>query len=354
MVIVRKKNKMVLFLWEILKDLISDLVKLIITGGVVWSLALFGYYLKRNEMFWHKLIRPSKRVFHCEDIDLEKIEISIDEKVFSNIFTEKEQKQLLTHSTEKKIFNGDMVRLKKVHNNVCYVQKIRYFDFLTTNLIFKPAGSKLLSFKDTFWHMIFDEEFRIRNKLVNRLKAKVAWYGRLKSFNEVLSVDEFANAIATSVVLRDNQDKILIVRRGDKNVISSGIYAVSATGSLRINDLSSQNPFIYAGCREVYEELNLKVELKIKDIIIVKQKYQPVVLLEGKIEQSFNELVEIIKKAKDYNDENTKMFAVPSRKVRGVVRKYKFTDTSTYQLVNKSSAISWFFTKKRDIHKYEI
>ena len=342
------------YLLEILKDLLTDLIKLIITGGVVWGVALFGYYLKRNEMFVHNITRPSKRVFHCVNIDFEKIRICLEKEKFINVFKEEEQKQLLAHSTGKKIFNGDMVRLTKVDNNVCYVQEIKYFDFLTTNLVFKPASSRLLSPKDALWHMLFDEEFRIRNKLENRLKSKVAWYGKLKSFNEVLRVNEFANAIATSVVLRDNKDRILIVRRGDKNVVSSGIFAVSATGSIKVKDLDDKNPFVYAGCREVIEELNLEVKLKVKDIIIVRQKYQPVVLMEGKIEQSFNELVEIIKKAKDYNDENTKMYAVPSKEVRGVVRKYKFTDTSTYQLVNSCSAISWFFTKKRDIHKYEI
>ncbi|MCI8403006.1 MAG: NUDIX hydrolase [Lachnospiraceae bacterium] len=343
-----------LYLCEILKDLLTNLIKVTITGGVLWGVVLLNYYLKRNQLFICKGIKPSNRVFRCMNIAFEEIRIEEDEKKFKNIFDEKEKKQLLAHSAGKKIFDGDMVRLSKVNNNICFVQKIKYFDFLTTNLIFKPASSKLLSPKDALWHMIFDEEFRVRNKLENRLKSKVAWYGKLKSFDAILNVDEFANAIATSVVLRDNQDRILIVKRSNKNAISSGDFAVSATGSLKIEDLEKENPFICAGLREVKEELNLDVPLKITDIIIVKQKYQPVILMEGKIEQNFSELVETIKKAIDYNNENTKIYAVPCKEIRGIARKYKFTDTSIYQLAGTCNALSWFFTKKRNIHKYEL
>ena len=88
---------------------------------------------------------------------------------------------------------------------------IKYFDFLTTNLVYRPASSKLLAPKDALWHMVFDEEFRERNKLENRLKAKVAWYGPLKTFDDVLRVREFANAIAISVILRDKDDNVLVV-----------------------------------------------------------------------------------------------------------------------------------------------
>ncbi|MDD3415863.1 MAG: NUDIX hydrolase [Lachnospiraceae bacterium] len=345
---------MAAYFCEILKELLADVIGIIVTGAVVWCIALISLYLKRNEVFFNKAILPLKRVFRCENVDFDKVKIQVEKNQFKNIFQENEQKQLLAHSTGKKLFNGNMVRLTKIKNNTCYVQEIKYFDFLTTNLVFKPASSKLLSLKDVLWHMIFDEEFRERNKLENRLKSKVAWYGKLKTFDEVLNVDEFANAIAISIVLRDKEDKILIVRRGNKNAISSGTFAVSATGSLAIEDLKEENPFVYAGCREVREELNLEVELVIKDIIVVKQKYQPVVLLEGKVEKSFKELGATIRQAKDNKDENTRLYAVPHRKVRGVARKYKFTDTSTYQLVGNCNAISWFFMRKRDIRRYGI
>ena len=100
--------------------------------------------------------------------------------------------------------------------------------------------------------------------------------------------------------------------------------------------------------------MDLEVKLLIKEIIIVKQKYQPVVLLEGKVDKSFKELKEKIKRAEDYNDENTGLYSVPSKKIKGVVRKYRFTDTSTYQLVGNSNSIGWFFCLKKDIRKYEI
>ena len=77
-------------------------------------------------------------------------------------------------------------------------------------------------------------------------------------------------------------------------------------------------------------------------------------LLEGKVGKEFKELKEEIKRAKDYNDENTSLYSVPSNKIKGVVRKYRFTDTSAYQLVGKSNSIEWFFCLKKDIRKYEI
>lgn len=342
------------YLNEILEDLLADIIGITITGLVVWCAFLISYYLKRNELFFYKGISPFNRVFRCNGIELDKMKIQIIQDKFENIYKEEEQKQLLVHSSGKKLFNGDMVRLFKVEENTCFVQEIKYFDFLTTNLVYRPASSKLLAPKDALWHMMFDEEFRTRTKLENRLKAKVTWYGPLKTFDDVLGVQEFANAIAISVILRDKEDNVLMVRRGGKNAISSGTFAVSATGSLTKEDLIKKNPFVSAGCREVEEELNLRVELLIKEIIIVKQKYQPVVLLEGKVGKEFKELKEEIKRAKDYNDENTSLYSVPSNKIKGVVRKYRFTDTSAYQLVGKSNSIEWFFCLKKDIRKYEI
>lgn len=347
------------YLNEILKDLLANAIGITITGLVVWCIFLLSYYLKRNELFYYKTISPLNRVFRCNGIKFDDMKIEMVQDKFENIYKKEEQKQLLAHSSGKKLFNGDMVRLLKVDKNTCYVQKIKYFDFLTTNLVYRPASSKLLAPKDVLWHMIFDEEFRARNKLENKLKAKVAWYGPLKTFDDVLRVQEFANAIAISVILRDKDDNVLIVRRGRKNAISSGTFAASATGSLTKEDftkkdLTKENPFVLAGCREVKEELDLEVKLLIKEIIIVKQKYQPVVLLEGKVDKSFKELKEKIKRAEDYNDENTGLYSVPSKKIKGVVRKYRFTDTSTYQLVGNSNSIGWFFCLKKDIRKYEI
>ena len=339
---------MVEYLSEILKSILSEVIGITITGVSLWCIVLISYYLKRSELFYYKVIPPLNRVFRCNRIEPDKMKIQIVQDKFKNIYTEEEQKQLLAHSSGKKLFNGDMVRLLKVDKNVCYIQEIRYFDFLTTNLVYRPASSKLLAPKDVLWHMIYDEEFRARNKLENRLKAKVAWYGKLKTFDDVLNVQEFANAIAISIMLRDKDNNVLIVRRGGKNAISSGAFAVSATGSLIMKDLAEENPFVFDGCREV------EVQLVVKEIIIVKQKYQPVVLLEGKVDKSFKELKNHMKCAKDYNDENTSLYAVPSNKIRGVVRKYKFTDTSTYQLVGMSSFMGWFFCPKKDIRKYEI
>lgn len=339
---------------DILKNSFENVFEVFITTGLLWCIAFIGYYAKRHDLFFNQVFSPSDRVLKCEKIDFDHLTVIEDKEKFANIFTEDEQKQLVIHSSGKKLFNGNMVRLKNVNGNSCVVQRVRYFDFLTTNLLFRPAGSKLLSFRDVVWHMVYDEDFRKRNKLENRLKARIAWYGKLDTFDKVLKVDEFANAIAVSVVLYDKQDNVLVVRRGNKNAISSGNFAVSATGSVSLEDLEKVNPFISAGCREVKEELNLDIELNIKELIIVKQKFQPVVLLEGRVEQNFADIVEKIKNAPDYKDENTQIYAVPVKKIRNVVRKYKFTDTSAYQLTGKCSTISWFVTRKKDISEYEL
>lgn len=65
--------------------------------------------------------------------------------------------------------------------------------------------------------------------------------------------------------------------------MSSGVYGVSATGSLEECDLLKPNPFLSCANRELEEELYLSVDLVFTGLVASRQKLQPVALFYGKL-----------------------------------------------------------------------
>ena len=347
------------YLIGILKELFDTAIKFMIAFLFLLLLDIIKYYIKRNRGMLRWVITPYMRVLKSGIVNIENYKIeemdNNNVRAFKSMFESEEQEKLLIHSRSKQLFNGDMIRLCAIENNIIYVQKIKYYDFLTTNLVLFPSNAKLLTPKDSIWHFLYDKEFRECVALENKFKASISWYGKLDSFNSVIKVNKLANAIAISVLISDRNDNLIIAKRGEKNAISSGNYAVTSTGSLDIIDLNSENPFIEAGKREVKEELGFTdIELVIREIIIVKQKLQPVVLMDGRINSEFDEYVTSINCSRDYYNENKSLYLIPREKILGIVKGYRFSDTSIYQLVGNISTKKWLLTLPKNINKYKV
>ena len=99
---------------------------------------------------------------------------------------------------------------------------------------------------------------------------------------------KFANILAVSVLLLDDEDNFIMVKRTGNVKIGTGLYSVSATGSVDVCDLKAKNPIIAAAIREVKEELGYKLkpaDLEFDGLVMGTDKHQPVALVTGRVKR---------------------------------------------------------------------
>jgi hypothetical protein len=165
----------------------------------------------------------------------------------------------------------------------------------------------------------------------------------------LLETPELANVIATSILIQDSTGAIGIVKRGQNVAISSGTFAATSSGSVSIEDLMQEDPIRSCVLRELKEELNIEEELislRMSELIISKQKMQPVALYTGEINVTFEELVGKMKQAEDFSFENQLFLKIPKEKILPFISKRVLTDASAYQLykfaIENGESPSWF------------
>ena len=222
---------------------------------------------------------------------------------------------------------------------------------MTTNLVVKPVSKRKMPFYKALYLNFFDKRNKEFHSLEGKVKSAVLPY-RKKTAEDVLAINELANIITVSVLLEDKDGNVLLVKRGSKVAVSSGMFATACAGSLSEEDYNECNPFISCAKRELKEELNLVCDLHVDKIVISKQKLQPAVLLSGKVNKSFRDLYETMIFASDFNEENQTLFAVPKDKLHSVVMHYQFTDVAAYQLAG--DAEQWLFTPTIKLNKYAL
>lgn len=297
-----------------------------------------------------RFVNPKNRVLVSANL-ISSVQVASKTK-FNRILTEEEQKVILSQDAKRTLFNGDSVRLDDLtEDGTAIISVIGFFDFMTTNLVLKPSSRSKKSAFASLYAALFSDTVKEANKLERRVKASI--YGQPKrNFNDVLQIRELANIIAVSVTIKDCSGRVLIIKRGNKVAISSGNFAVACTGSVTSEDLDSENPFITCAKRELKEELNLDCDLYIDNVIISKQKLQPAVLLSGTIDTLFEDVLETMFTASDFNAENSQLFAVPESKLGAVVKHHQFTDVAAFQLAGK--CVHWITTKQTSILPYEL
>lgn len=319
-------------MFEIISGVLVNVISTFVVAVII--LLTFSIYpiIRRLKSLkeLRKLLHPSNRVFislYTPD------EIIYDQnKIFKSIYTEEEKSRLLSGTGNKNSFDGAAVRLDSISNEKVYLSRAGFYDFLTSNLILKPSSNNIRTLRNEILSVLYDDDYKKLRALENRLKIRVLQCGKLKSFDDVLRVKELANITAVSVFLEDCNDNILLVKRGNKVAVSSGNFAVASSGTVTPEDCGYENPFIACAERELKEELGIQALLKIQQIVISRQKLQPVVLLHGKLQSSFSDLSDIMRKAPDFREENTSVFSVPKKESVYAVRQYQFTDVAAYQI----------------------
>lgn len=340
---------------DIVCGVIINLITILITSIVI----VVAYYAKhvfrgrKSLKDNRRYMKPSDRVirFDGELHSSPKFEV-LDKSKFNRVLTEDEQKYLLSQTVKgKNLTNGKCVRLDSVTDGVFKLSQVRFFDFMTTNLIAMPGNVAVPSLGSQVIDGLTSDVAKEVNRLENRVRTSL--YGqRQDTFEDVLAINELANIVTVSVVLTDCTGRSLIVRRGNKVAVGSGNFATSCAGSVAVDDLTTDNPFLSCAERELKEELNLECKLIMTDLVISKQKLQPAVLFAGTISESFEEVYDKMIHARDFRAENAELFAVPSAALPGAVKNYQFTDVAAFQLAG--GVDDWEGVQKTDIVKYSL
>ena len=98
-------------------------------------------------------------------------------------------------------------------------------------------------------------------------------------------------------------------------------------------DVGAANPFEACARREVHEELGLTVgDLDWVGVIVARQKLQPIVLLTGHLGDTWDNLWPVIQHARDWNQENRALYALPPDRLTTALRRKPFTDAAAYHL----------------------
>lgn len=346
------------FIEAVVDNIVVNIVSNLIVVLAI-TFAAFTYFWVRRSSFVkdiRKLIHPIKRVINS--VIKAPIKYEVSETEFVQVLTDAERDFLVNISKGKNQYNGECVRLDSFSNGTCKVSVVGFFDFLTTNLVYLPSSRKI-SMKDMIIRTLYDGKYKQMKLLEYRVIESVKKYGKCKTFGDVLSVDTLANIVTVSILLEDSRGNVLLVRRGKNVAVSSGMFAVSAAGSVATEDLIYDDPFLHCAMREVKEELNLDIDLKFTDLVISKQKLQPAVLYTGRLSNTFDDVLDKIIKAPDFSAENCALYAVPKTAVQSLLKTYQFTDVSAYQMYmwcnEQTNQLTWLLpTKVCDIVNYEL
>lgn len=339
-------------MYDIMLGVAINLVTAVIMAVITALAYLMVYYFQRSEIMkdLRRFINPKSRVI-VSDTKIRQTEL-LKETTFNRLLTEEEQKKILEQDGKRNLFNGASVRLDSLGTDgTAKVSIIGFFDFMTTNLVVRPASRAKKSALNTLYSNVFSDTTKEAVRLERRVKAAVKGQPT-KTFNDVISIKELANVLTVSVLLEDSTGRVLIVKRGDKVAVSSGNFATSCAGTIAEEDLKEKNCFIACAQRELKEELGLDCKLHIDSLVISKQKLQPAVLLSGRLDNPFESFLDKIKNAEDFNEENSMLFAVPKEELPGIVKKYQFTDVASFQLVPKCTG--WITKFPKSIMQYQL
>lgn len=297
-----------------------------------------------------RFINPSNRVFKSPR-KITRVVVAPTSN-YHPLLTVDQQKLILSQDGKRNLFNGDTVRMDKLsEDGTATLSKVHFFDFMTTNLVVKPASRTKRTALSNLYATLFSDDMKEVLRLERKVKAAVYAYPR-KNFDQIIAVNELANIVTVSVLLRDSTGRYLIVHRGSKVAVSSGSFATSCAGSLAPEDLNEDNPFLACTRRELKEELNIDCDLMIKDLVISKQKLQPAVLISGTIDSTFETLYPTMLQAQDFHEENSELYAIPAPMLPGIVKHYQFTDVAAYQLAG--SAKHWAIRLPVDIQRFKL
>lgn len=277
---------------------------------------------------------PPDRVLVSSDIPLTfDVSPSIQ---YVDVFTPQEREAIIQKYKTPNLFNGNCIRLDSLSNHHAMISPVMFYDFLCCNIV----------------------GFHNRDPLAwNKLSQYISRYGKLDSFDKVIGVRELPNIIGVSTLLHDCNDDFLLVERNTAVSVGSGLFACTSSGSLDETDITSPNPVIGCGVRELLEELNLNCTLSIEGVVIPVQKMQPIALLTGQVFRPWRELLPTMVRGMDFQKENSRVLIVPRDKLLPMISLYAFTDAAAFHIFfeaggtkQKWKALEYAFINVKDYY----
>lgn len=256
---------------------------------------------------------PPNRVLVAESIPQRFVISQTD--TYIDIYTEEERNAIIAKYKTPNLFNGPCVRMDYLVDGLCALSPVMFYDFLCCNIV-----------------GFHNKDVLAWPKLENSLRK----YGKLNTFEKILSVKELPNIIGVSTLIHDVNNEYLLVERNTSVSVGSGLFACTSSGSLDIEDMKHPNPIIGCGLRELEEELNMRCQLFLTGVVMPIQKMQPIALLTGTVGVPFRHILPQMKQGADFKKENTRVLLVPKDKLLSMVSTYSFTDAAAYQIFTEA------------------
>lgn len=237
-------------------------------------------------------------------------------------------------SAYKKVvyFNTRVARLESIETQSDEVEiklsLIDFFDFLVINII-------SFQLEDFIRYLKSEDIYDNLHDIINRLNRYCEVMRQVSDFETLVYKGISSNALAISVLLTDKNGNYLLTQRGGKVGISEKFHSVSATGTVDEIDYHSIEPLKNCVIRELHEELNIDIHsenLQICSIVAGKNKLQPIVIVNGKVERGFDELWNKMKEAEDFTYEVDKLCIVNRELLETILTRKKFTEAVEYHL----------------------
>ncbi len=254
---------------------------------------------------------------------------------FKNFLSYNEIGQLLELYSDgeiEEIYNGTAVRLDVVtvnsHNYTLSISKVEFFDFLTTNMIYYKY--------DTLYEKAKNNRDAL--KVLAKVRDRIFSANNPNSFNNIIKNKYLANIIAVSILVEDSEANVGLVKRKKGMALGAGTLSVTVTGSMDEVDFLSKNPIMSCVKREIKEELNLiGQDIKCQNIIISKDKLQPIFLVNCKINRRFKDIITVMQSADDYNKEIASFYSVPKTEVISFILNEDMTSAARFHVFNTYS-----------------
>ncbi|RJO62761.1 MAG: NUDIX domain-containing protein [Dehalococcoidia bacterium] len=240
--------------------------------------------------------------------------------------------------TGSRSFNGPCVRLDgyTVENDCLTLElsTVGFYDLLSTNMTVFPGNVRysgfwkyisLLSYLPGYYSVLAE----YKNKIFSGKDDP--------EFPEIIGNNRLANVLAVSAMVMDSQGNTLIVKRTSSLAISGSIYSVASTGTVIESDLVGEkgNVLSRAAVREITEETGIIPDsVRILDIVLTKQKYQPIALARCDVADLKSALLNTAK-AKDFPQEVREMYILNMSDVKtffAVLSKAELSPASAYSL----------------------
>lgn len=333
------------FWYDIGISTIANILSVVVIAVLGYLVLVIRHSILYN--FSKKYIHPQKRVLSSNITalnNIKKIETHFNSCI--NQETKEVLLDLYSNRTSTVLYDNPAIRIDNAKGNGdLEISLITFYDFITTNLIAYPANSPTFSLQNMI-HTITKHFslFNISNEVRNKLLLKI---GKQPNFQKVLSVNELANIATVSILIEDTNGDIALVKRTNRVAISSGHFSVSAAGTPTNTDYNTENPFLECAKREIKEELGIEdISLEFKELIISKQKMQPVFLYNGKLNDTWNNYYKKIILANDFSFETENLYIVPFNSIMYFIKRTIMTDASSYQLwkyvYEKSKKDMWY------------